>query len=217
MVLHYIYDPFCGWCYAAAPLVGAARRVLAVQAHGGGMMAGRQRQTVSPQLRGYVMPHDRRIAELTGQPFGDAYFDKLLLDREAVFDSAPPIAAMLAAERLAGRGLDLLSRLQTAHYVEGRRIAETPVLVELAGTIGLDRAAFAAALEATQGAATLAHIEDSRRRLAEVGGRGFPTFVLERAGCRTLVDSSAYLGRPEAWQALLEEAITAGEPSPTVC
>lgn len=23
-VLHYIYDPLCGWCYGAAPLVRAA-------------------------------------------------------------------------------------------------------------------------------------------------------------------------------------------------
>lgn len=207
MVLHYIYDPFCGWCYAAAPLVSAARRVLAVQAHGGGMMAGRQRQTVSAQLRDYVMPHDRRIAELTGQPFGDAYFNGLLLDREVVLDSAPPIAAMLAAERLARRGLDLLSRLQTAYYVEGRRIAETPVLIELAGTIGLAPAAFAAALAETQGEATLAHIQESRRRLAEVGGSGFPTFVLEKKGSRGVLDISAYLGRPEAWRAFLEESI----------
>lgn len=210
MVLHYIYDPFCGWCYAAAPLVCAARRVLTVQAHGGGMMAGRHRQTMSPQLRDYVMPHDRRIAELTGQPFGDAYFNGLLLDHAAVLDSAPPIAAMLAAERLARRGLDLLSRLQTAHYVEGRRIAEAPVLIELAGTIGLEPAPFAAALEEMQGEATLAHIEGSRRRLAEAGGSGFPTFVLEKAGRRTVLDTSAYLGRPEAWQAFLEDAIRSG-------
>lgn len=207
MVLHYIYDPFCGWCYAAAPLVSAARQVLAVQAHGGGMLAGRQRQTVSLQLRDYVMPHDRRIAELTGQPFGAAYFNGLLQDRGAVLDSAPPIAAMLAAERLGGRGLDLLSRQQTAHYVEGRRIAERPVLIELAGTIGLEQAAFAAALEATQGEVTLAHIEDSRRRLAEAAGSGFPTFVLEKRGSRRVLDISAYLGRPKAWRAFLEELI----------
>ena len=34
--LHYIYDPFCGWCYAAAPLVKAAREILPVRLHGGG-------------------------------------------------------------------------------------------------------------------------------------------------------------------------------------
>jgi putative protein-disulfide isomerase len=25
--LHYIFDPLCGWCYGAAPLVAAARTV----------------------------------------------------------------------------------------------------------------------------------------------------------------------------------------------
>ncbi len=26
-ILHYIYDPLCGWCYGAAPLVQAARGI----------------------------------------------------------------------------------------------------------------------------------------------------------------------------------------------
>ena len=66
MILHYIYDPLCGWCYGAKPLVQAAQAVLPVLAHGGGMMTGANRQRVSPQLRSYVMPHDRRIAEYSG-------------------------------------------------------------------------------------------------------------------------------------------------------
>ena len=121
--LHYIYDPLCGWCYGAKPLIDAAREIVPVVAHSGGMMAGSHRRPVSAQLRDYVMPHDKRIAEYTGQAFGDAYFEGLLRDTRAVFDSAPPTTAILAAEQLAGRGLELLGRLQTAHYVEGRRIA----------------------------------------------------------------------------------------------
>ncbi len=146
--LHYIYDPLCGWCYGAKPLVQAARSVLPVIAHGGGMMTGANRQQVSPQLRNYVMPHDRRIAEYSGQPFGEAYFEGLLRDHSAVFDSAPPTAAILAAEELGGHGLELLGRLQTAHYVEGRRIADEAVLLELAQSIGLPAQAFLAALRA---------------------------------------------------------------------
>jgi len=208
MHLHYIYDPFCGWCYAAAPLARAARQVLDVKTHGGGMMAGRNRQAVTPQLRDYVMPHDRRIAQLTGQPFGDAYFNGLLRDEGAIFDSAPPIAAVLAADSQGGRGLELLGCLQTAHYVEGRRIAELPVLVELASTVGLDRAAFAAALEARQGDATSAHIQETRHLMSETGVSGFPGFVLERAGRFEVLDISGYLGRPEAWQAMLEDTVS---------
>ena len=108
-ILHYIYDP-CGWCYGARRWWSRPRRAgLAIAIHGGGMMAGSNRQPVTDALRRYVMPHDERIAGLSGQPFGADYFDGLLRDGGAVFDSEPPTTAILAAENLAGRGLDLLS------------------------------------------------------------------------------------------------------------
>lgn len=137
--LHYIFDPLCGWCYAAAPLLQAASTLpgLAIALHGGGMLAGSNRRPVTPQWRAHVLPHDQRIAALSGQPFGDAYFDGLLRDSGAVLDSAPPTTAILAAEALAGRGLQMLARQQRAHYVEGRRIADASVLQALAADIGL--------------------------------------------------------------------------------
>lgn len=203
MILHYIYDPLCGWCYGAKPLVQAAQAVLPVLAHGGGMMSGANRQTVSPSLRDYVIPHDRRIAEYTGQPFGEAYFEGLLRDHAAVFDSTPPIAAVLAAEHIAGRGLELLGQVQSAHYVQGRRIADEAVLQALAVQIGLDGDAFQHALKAVD---TQSHIKASRTLLAKVGGQGFPTFALEQDGQFTVVDIGPWLGKPEAFATWLSQA-----------
>jgi putative protein-disulfide isomerase len=165
------------------------------------MMTGANRRPITPQWREYVMPHDLRIAQLTGQPFGEAYFEDLLRDTTAVMDSEPPTTAILAAEALGGRGLDLLPRLQRAHYVEGRRIADTAVLHELAVDIGLDGDAFAALFAQQAGVATRQHIADSRALLARTGGGGFPTFALARGDGRLeRIDASAWLGRPEAWQ-----------------
>ncbi|MDY7530341.1 DsbA family protein [Pseudomonas sp. Bout1] len=205
--LHYIYDPLCGWCYGAEPLLHAARSVLPIQLHGGGMMTGANRQSVSPQLRDYVMPHDRRIAEYTGQPFGQAYFDGLLRDHTAVFDSAAPITAVLAAEKIAGRGQELLARLQTAHYVEGRRIADNDVLLNLAESIGLDPQVFNAAFDKILGDETQAHIKDSRQWLAKIGGQGFPTLALEQDGQLQLLDISPWLGKPEAFAEWLRQSV----------
>ncbi|MFJ2366023.1 DsbA family protein [Pseudomonas sp. NPDC087697] len=207
MTLHYIYDPLCGWCYGAKPLVQAAQAVLPVIAHGGGMMTGANRQTVSPQLRDYVMPHDRRIAEYTGQPFGEAYFEGLLRDHTAVFDSAPPIAAVLAAEQLAGRGLELLGCLQSAHYVEGRRIADEEVLLELAVSMGLEAESFKREFKDALANETQDHIKKSRALLAQVGGQGFPTLALEQHGQFTLVDIGPWLGKPEAFAAWLSQSV----------
>ncbi len=206
-VLHYIYDPLCGWCYAAAPLIKEARKVVAVQAHGGGMMAGARRQQVSSQLRDYVMPHDRHISKLTGQPFGEGYFDGLLRDTSAVFDSEPPTAAMLAAEQLAGRGLDMLARLQAAHYVEGRRIADQEVLIDIAAEIGLPRTVFSETLDATLGKDVRAHIQSTRELMGRVGAQGFPTLLLETEGNFLSVNISAYLGRTGAFTQWLQQQV----------
>jgi putative protein-disulfide isomerase len=209
--LHYVFDPLCGWCYAAAPLVAASRTIagLAVELHGGGMMTGTQRRTITPQWREYVMPHDRRIAQLSGQPFGSGYFDGLLNDTTAVMDSAPPTTAVLAAEQLGGRGLDLLHRMQQAHYVEGRRIADATVLATLAEDIGLERMAFESASTRLAGKETEQHFAASRALLAQVGGGGFPTFALQQAdGHTTRLDASRFLGQPDAWAAQLHTLIS---------
>ena len=204
--LHYIFDPLCGWCYGAAPLVEAARAVpgLTVAFHGGGMMTGSNRRRITPAWRGYVLPHDRRIEQLSGLPFGDAYIDGLLNDTTAMMDSEPPITAILAAEALAGKGLDMLQRVQRAHYVDGLRIADLPVLLALAQELGLDGAAFQAAYARQAGAATQQHIDASRALLAQVGGQGFPTFVLDDgSGKLSVIDIGDYLGQPAKLQAQL--------------
>lgn len=206
--LHYIYDPFCGWCYGATTLVQTARQIpgLEMVLHGGGMFSGSNQQAVNEALRQYVMPHDRRIAALTGQPFGEAYFNGLLRDHAAVLDSDVPIAAILAAEAR-GRGLDLLKRIQTAHFVEGRRVAEPAVLTDLAVGIGLERAAFQARLAGIDAAAVQTHTRASNHFLARVGGRGYPTFVLEQDGRLQFLDISAWLPDPAGWQAMLMQQL----------
>ena len=205
--LHYIFDPMCGWCYAAAPLVDAARSVpgLKVEFHGGGMMTGANRRPITAQWRDYVMPHDRRIAELTGQPFGEGYFEGLLRDIGAVMDSEPPTTAVLAAEALrSGGGLDMIHRLQRAHYVEGRRIADVDVLNAVAAELGFDAKAFASAFARLSGEATAQHIAASRQLLQRAGGQGFPTFVLAHAdGTASRIDIGPWLGRADEWKAQL--------------
>lgn len=202
-ILHYIYDPLCGWCYGAAPLVKAAREILDVRPHGGGMMAGPNRQAITPQLRAYVKQHDERIAQMTGQHFGKGYLDGLLNDTGAVLDSEPPTAAMLAAEEIAGRGLDMLAQLQIAHYVEGGHIADRATLIEVAAALGLEPTAFAKALDRQSGEAVRSHIKDTRKLMSTVGAQGFPSFVLETDGVLQTIDITGYLGHPEVFQVWL--------------
>ena len=202
--LHYIYDPLCGWCYAVGPLVKAARAVISVELHGGGMMTGTRRQRITPAWRDYVAPNDRHISQVTGQVFGEAYLHGLLEDYSAWLDSEPPTAAVLTAQQLRGAGLDMLALLYEAHYVEGRRIADEAVLTHLATQIGLDVGDFLEFYHNFRGEKVNAHFAESRNFLADVGGRGFPTFVIERDDRFERLDHTQFLGRPDAWRAALQ-------------
>jgi putative protein-disulfide isomerase len=206
VTLHYLFDPLCGWCYGAAPLLAAAHSLAEVQIelHAGGMLTGSNRRAITPQWRRYVLPHDRRIAELSGQPFGEGYFHGLLNDQGAVLDSGPPSSAILAVQAIAGQGLAMLQRVQQAHYVEGRRIADVQVLAGLAGELGVSLSAFSNAYQAVRGRQTYAHIAASRRLLAQAGAQGFPSLLLEDVqGRMRPLDLSHHLGRPSQWLSYL--------------
>ncbi len=210
--LHYVYDPLCGWCYGVAPLIAAARRLpgIGLTLHAGGMMSGANRQPVTAALRRYVMEHDQRIAALSGQTFGDDYFNGLLTDETAWFDSTPPIAAILAAEALAGKGAEMLAAIQIAHYQQGRRIADREVAIDLAKTLALPVSAFADTFDALgrDGQAD-AHISDSRALLTRIGGQGFPTLAIDIDGTLQRIDISSYLGKPDAFAAMLNSKVAA--------
>ena len=205
-LLHYYHDPLCGWCYAAEPLVQAAVAAkVPVVLHGGGLWnpPGRVPETKRAQIR----VTDRRIHDMTGQTFGAAYLDGLLDDPATIYHSRPTIAAILAAEKMeADAGMPMLTALQRAHYVDGRRIVDTPVLVGLARAIGLDAASFVDALGAV---AVDIHIQGARAAMHRYGLHGFPSFLLECDGdFRRLAHEGCY-GNPQAFLALIASASSA--------
>lgn len=205
ITLHYIFDPYCGWCYAAAPLIAAAASLPGTKIilQGGGMLAGERRIQVNAALRDFVMPHDARITQMTGQPFGAAYQDGLLRDHTAVLDSSFPITAILVAEVLQQQGLAMLKRQQHAHYVEGQQIADTTVLETLAAELGLPKAEFSEQFAMMLEQNTPRHIQESQQLLRNVGGQGFPTLLLERRSGLAMIDIGSWLGKAEAFKTWL--------------
>jgi putative protein-disulfide isomerase len=176
-VLHYIYDPLCGWCYGAEPLVTAASKVdgLALKLHAGGLWP--QPTKLPDHMRRYIQQADARVGQMSGQPYGEPYLHGLLFDPELVLESRPVIAAVLAAQSLdPNKALPMLRGIQHAHYERGEHVVREGTLRQIAAEIGLDPAAFAAALATVR---VDEHIADSQELMNNVGAQGFPTFVLQ--------------------------------------
>lgn len=199
-ILHYVYDPLCGWCYGAEPLVRAARESgWSIVLHGGGLWD--MPTSPSDEIRRYVRENDGRIATLTGQTFGEAYLFDLLLDPEAVFWSRPTIAAVLAAEKLkAAAGLEMIYRIQTAHYVEGRHVVHEDELTFLAAGLEIDEEAFVTALRSVR---IDQHLTETREFMNRLGLRGYPSFVVERGSNTSKVSHEKCYGRPDKFAEML--------------
>lgn len=211
-VLHYIYDPLCGWCYGAEPLAWAASTVggLDIALHAGALWP--QPTQLPESTRRYIQQADARIAQMSGQKFGAPYLDGLLLDATMVLDSRPTIAAVLAAQSLdPDKALPMLKGIQHAHYELGRRVVEEGTLGDIAAECGLNRDAFNAALHSV---AVDAHIEESRQLMAQVGAQGFPTFLLQIGEDWYPVPHGRFASSPPQFRDWLDGQIKAHAPAP---
>ena len=204
-VLHYIYDPLCGWCYGAAPLLEVARQLpgIAIELHAGGLWMGANRPAMGKALRDYVRPHDERIQALTAQPFGNRYFQELLLTPDRQLDSESPIRAILAVVASGGDGLQMLTRIQQSHYRDGNWIGDLHPLAALAAEQGIESQSFE---QGYQSVALTSHLAESQRWLQRLGAQGYPTLALEQAGRLMPLATSSFFGDPQGfYQYLLSQ------------
>jgi putative protein-disulfide isomerase len=209
--LHYIYDPLCGWCYGAEPLVSAAAQApdLDFELHGGALWPEPTQLPEATRL--YIRQADQKIAAMSGQRFGPEYHNGLLLDPTMVLESRPPTAAVLAAQSLdPKKALPMLRAIQHAHYEQGRRVVERDVLGDIAVEVGLDRKEFEAALARVP---IEEHIDETHRLMSVVGAQGFPTFVLQMGEDLYPVPHGRFASHPAQFRDWLEAQVKAHAPA----
>jgi len=208
-ILHYIYDPLCGWCYAAESLTEAASRLApgryTIKLHAGGLFS---RTRLPDAKRSHIRVADARIGELTGQIFGKPYLNGLLNDPNTVYDSSMPIRGILAAEAVQSRyGLPMLKALQRTHYRSGRRIVELPTIVSVAESIGLDVAGFSTAFGRVTNDELQKHLDSTRRLMYKVGAPGYPTFVAQAGDRFEVLPHERFYGHSEGFAHLINSIL----------
>lgn len=197
--LHYINDPLCGWCYAAAPLISAAAQIpeVSIQLHSGGLWINEYRRPLGKALRDYVKPLDKRIQLLTGQPFGERYFNELLLDSSRVLDSEPLIHAMLAVKKAGGDEIIMMERIQQTHYRDGIWTGSVSVLAQLAAEQNINAEQFIRAKEQVD---VNAHINATHILMERLGVAGYPNLALQQGDKWQLIPLGQFFGDTDAFK-----------------
>ncbi|MDT2020830.1 DsbA family protein [Methylocella sp. CPCC 101449] len=194
----YLFDPLCGWCYGASPMLECLARLdgLSVALAPTGLFAGEGARPMDAQFAAYAWQNDQRIARLTGQPFTQAYRFNILDRADGLFDSAPATLGIVAVGLSASAGeLQALKALQRGRYVEGRDTADLTVVAAI-----LDEAGFAQAAARLRQpdedllAAYRSRIAAARAAMSRFGVNGVPALVVEDAKGERLLPSQVLFG-----------------------
>lgn len=193
----YLFDPLCGWCYGASPVIQQLGQQANIQLElaPSGLFAGGGR-TMDAAFADYAWSNDVRIEKLTGQRFTQDYRSKVLGQLGSAFDSAATTLALTAVSLTAPqRELETLKALQEARYVQGLDTCDVLVVEALLRDLGLAAAADRlAASDAELLAANAARIQTARGLMQTFGVQGVPALVVrdDDKGSRLLRGDALY-------------------------
>lgn len=194
----YLFDPLCGWCYGASPVIQQLRQQANIQLElaPSGLFAGGGR-TMDAAFADYAWSNDQRIAKLTGQRFTEDYRSKVLGRLGGRFDSATTTLALTAVSfSEPQRELETLKALQEARYVQGLDTCDMSVVEKLLRDLGLATAADCLAASAAELlAANAARIQKARSLMQTFGAQGVPALVVSDDRDSRLLSGNALYGK----------------------
>jgi putative protein-disulfide isomerase len=216
-LITYLFDPLCGWCYGASPLMAqlATAPGLTVVAMPTGLFSGAGARSMDASFAAYAWSNDERIASLSGQPFTEAYRTKVLAGGGRL-DSGPATLALSAVALTAPRReLDALNSIQAARYVSGLDVTTVSVLVTVLEGLGLE----AAAAHLTSPSADFTAFHERRLRAAktlmrEFSVQGVPGVIVDDGAGKTLLRAQDLFGNSAALSRLVGSGAAPGKSQP---
>ena len=141
----YGYDPLCGWCYGFIPVMRAVAEAYPdtpIDVRMGGLVTG-ERVAPYSAARDYIMGASKRMADATGRPLSQAFFDDILTRDDILSNSAQPCAAVLevrenADDPLGRKALAYAHALQEAHFEEAMDVNDPATHAHVAGKVGVE-------------------------------------------------------------------------------
>ncbi|WP_170417123.1 DsbA family protein [Ruegeria atlantica] len=194
----YIYDTYCGWCYGAAPVIDAliesGTDVTVMHRH---LFQGANAYRMGDGFARMALQYDRRIEQLTGQTFSDAYVQDILGNPDEVLDSSlTAYAAAFVHDQGARAEMKLAHVLQRARYIDGVSAGNSEAVRNALIEFGMNHPLDEGRNHALQISAEAANMQ------TQFGTPGVPTLLMQTNGGTTQVDISAYYTLPEEIAAL---------------
>lgn len=193
----YLFDPLCGWCYGASPMLDRlSASGVRIELLPTGLFSGAGARPMDEAFAAHAWANDQRIERLTGQKFTQAYRRDVLDVRGTLLDSHAATLGISAAglEGPGGR-LTALKAIQRARYVDGRDIVTIDGVAEVLAAAGMADAA--GLLQSPTERLMKAHRElvgQGRTLFERLHADGVPSLAVIRNDAPRLIGSNALFG-----------------------
>lgn len=177
--LIYIFDPLCGWCYGfgrtITELYNKRQADLNFEVVAGGMILGSRIAPFRTMLN-YILGAYKRVEQMTGVTFGEAYLNELL-PSDVQMNSEPPCRALVTFRSFQpGQVAPFAHALQQKQFVHGKDFNNPATYRELAADFGIEPEAFMERFESEE---MKYQTKQDFQWTQAAGIQGFPTVVLK--------------------------------------
>lgn len=186
VVIRYVGDPMCSWCWGISPTVKnieqyCAKENLNFLLTVGGLRAGGGDEWNS-DFRSFLKNEWQHVASVTGQPFGFKILEKPYFNYDTEFSCRAVVAVKSILNGQVGstqRALDFYARIQEKFYVEGDDPKEPSFYSSICEGLGIDYKVFANKFKSDE---IRISTEEDFARARSLGVRSFPTLLIELQG-----------------------------------
>jgi putative protein-disulfide isomerase len=190
------HDVLCAWSYLADARLDVLRAEFGEQVRWSyrGYPLRPDEEALGKKERQQLARHCRRLGK---EPEGKGVVADLWTGRDAPVSSLPPLVALEAARQQGSEVHDaLLKALRRAAFLRGMNISRRDVLLEIAGTVGLDEARFLRDLDDPR---SFDRLQEGVGDAESIGVRGVPAVIIGdewmMQGCRDLQEYRGVLER----------------------
>jgi len=193
----YLFDPLCGWCYGATPMLDRlSASGVRIELLPTGLFSDAGALPMDEGFAAHAWANDQRIERLTGQAFTQAYQRNVLGIRGTLLDShAATLGISAAGLEDPSRRLTALKAIQRARYVDGRDIVTAEGVAAVLADTGMADAA--AMLRKPAETVLTVHAElvgRGRELFQRLHANGVPSLAVIRNDAPRLIGSNALFG-----------------------
>lgn len=176
MILYYVHDPMCSWCWGFRPTWTQIKNNLPEQIELKYLLGGLAPDSNEPmpvQMQSDIAGYWRKIQQhIPGTQFNFDFWDKC----EPRRSTYPACRAVIAARKQRPEiEPEIIEKIQYAYYMDAKNPSDDSTLITIATDLGLDKDQFSADLNAPE---TQQQLESEMMLGRQIGAQGFPSMIL---------------------------------------